>query len=64
MAGVVSSLPGHERGKLSIPWTSSPISCWGGRLVVRWAATLAIADIYTDEANVNDVCDIYGKTHF
>ena len=61
---MVSSLPRHERGKLSIPWTSSPISCRGGRLAVRSAATLAVADIYADEANDYDVCDIYGKTNF
>jgi DNA polymerase V len=35
-----------------------------GRFTLRSGATLPLADIYTDEANAYDVCDIYGKTCF
>ncbi len=34
------------------------------RFAIRSAATLPLADIYRDEANSYDICDIYGKTCF
>jgi DNA polymerase V len=35
-----------------------------GRFTLRSGATLPLADLYADEANSYDVCDIYGKTCF
>lgn len=35
-----------------------------GRFALRSAATLPLADVYRDEANSYDICDIYGKTCF
>ncbi|MBN1395065.1 MAG: nucleotidyltransferase [Pirellulales bacterium] len=35
-----------------------------GRFALRSGATLPLADVYRDEANAYDVCDIYGKTCF
>ena len=35
-----------------------------GRFALRSGATLPLADVYRDEANAYDICDIYGKTCF
>ena len=35
-----------------------------GRFILRSGATLSLADIYRDEANSYDICDVYGKACF
>ncbi len=35
-----------------------------GRFALRSGATLPLDDIYRDETNSYDICDIYGKTCF
>jgi hypothetical protein len=35
-----------------------------GRFAVRSGATLPLADIYTDDANSYDICDVRGKICF
>jgi DNA polymerase V len=40
------------------------INCRVGRFALRSGATLHLDDIYRDETNSYDICDIYGKTCF
>jgi hypothetical protein len=35
-----------------------------GRFAVRSGATLPLADVYRDEAQQYDICDVRGKTCF
>ena len=48
----------------SLTGTANFVNRHTGRFSVRSAATLPLTDIYRDDANEYDICDIYGKTCF